>query len=157
MDRGTRRTTVHGVTELDMTDAAQHTQEESPIPDRLGCAPFSVGQRGSCHLRTHSFSYSFPNCCCCVAKLCLTLCDPKDCSTPGFPDLHCPQVCSNSCPLSDAIQPSHLLPFPSPPALHLSQHQGLFQWVGPLHQVAKVLELQLQHQSSQWIFRVDFF
>ena len=45
---------------------------------------------------------------------------------------------------------------PSPPAFNLSQHQGLFQWVSSLHQVAKVLELQLQHQSFQWIFRVDF-
>ena len=56
----------------------------------------------------------------------------------------------------DAIQPSHPLSLPSPPALNLSQHQGLFQWVISLHQVAKSLELQLQHQSFQWIFRVDF-
>ena len=58
--------------------------------------------------------------------------------------------------VSDAIQPSHPLSSPSPPALNLSQHQGLFQWVGSSHQVAKVLELQLQYQSFQWIFRVDF-
>ena len=58
--------------------------------------------------------------------------------------------------VGDAIQPSHPLSSPSPPAFNLSQHQGLFQGVGSLHQVAKVLELQLQHQSSQWIFRVDF-
>ena len=58
--------------------------------------------------------------------------------------------------VSDAIQPSHLLSSPSPPAFNLSQHQDLFQWVRILHQVAKVLELQLQHQSFQWIFRVDF-
>ena len=57
--------------------------------------------------------------------------------------------------VSDAIQPSHPLSSPSP-AFNLSQHQGLFQWVGFLHQVAKVLELQLQHQSFQWIFRVDY-
>jgi len=60
------------------------------------------------------------------------------------------------CWVSDAIQPSHPLSPPSPPALSLSQHQSLFQWVSSLHQVAKVLELQLQHQSFQWIFRVDF-
>ena len=54
-----------------------------------------------------------------------------------------PRVCSNSCPFSDAIQPSHPLLFPSPPAFNLSQHQGLFQWVSSLHQVAKVLEFQL--------------
>ena len=58
--------------------------------------------------------------------------------------------------VSDAIQPSHPLSSPSPPALNLSQHQGFFQWVSSSHQVAKVLEFQLQHQSFQWIFRTDF-
>ena len=59
--------------------------------------------------------------------------------------------------VSDAIQPSHPLSSPSPPAFNLSQHQGLFQWVSSLHQVAKVLEFRLQHQSFQWTFRTDFF
>ena len=58
--------------------------------------------------------------------------------------------------VGDAIQPSHPLLSPSPPAFNLSQHQGLFQWVNSSHPVAKVLELQLQHQSFQWIFRTDF-
>ena len=58
--------------------------------------------------------------------------------------------------VGDAIQPSRPLLNPSPPALNLSQHQGLFQWVSSLHQVAKVLELQLHHQSFQWTLRVDF-
>ena len=58
--------------------------------------------------------------------------------------------------VGDAIQPSHPLLSPSPPAFNLSQHQGLFQWVSSSHQVAKVLEFQLQHQSFQWIFRTDF-
>ena len=58
--------------------------------------------------------------------------------------------------VSDAIQPSHPLLPTSPPALNFSQYQGLFQWVNCSHQVAKVLELQLQHQSFQWIFRIDF-
>ena len=58
--------------------------------------------------------------------------------------------------VGDAIQPSYPLSPPSPFALNLSQHQGLFQWVISSHQVAKVLELQLQHQFFQWIFRVDF-
>ena len=58
--------------------------------------------------------------------------------------------------VGDAIQPSHPLSFPSPPALNLSQHQSLFQWVSFLHQVARVLEFQLQHQSFEWIFRIDF-
>ena len=58
--------------------------------------------------------------------------------------------------VSDAIQPSYPLLSLSPPAFDLSQHQGLFQWVSASHQVTKVLELQLQHQSFQWIFRTDF-
>ena len=58
--------------------------------------------------------------------------------------------------VGDAIQPSHPLSSPSPPTFNLSQHQGLFQWVSSSHQVAKVLEFQLQHQSFQWIFRTDF-
>ena len=58
--------------------------------------------------------------------------------------------------VSDAIQPSHPLSSPSPPAFNLSQRQGLSQWVSYSHQVAKVLELQLPHQSLQWIFRTDF-
>ena len=58
--------------------------------------------------------------------------------------------------VGDDIQPTHPLSSPSSPAFNLSQHQGLFQWVNSLHQVAKVLELQLQHQSFQLIFRTDF-
>ena len=57
--------------------------------------------------------------------------------------------------IGDAIQPSHPLSSPTP-ALKFSQHQGLFQWVSSSHQVAKILELQLQHQFFQWIFRADF-
>ena len=56
---------------------------------------------------------------------------------------------------NDAIQPSHLLLPTSPTAFCLSQHQGLFQWIGSSHHVAKFLELQLQHQSFQWTFKVD--
>jgi len=57
--------------------------------------------------------------------------------------------------VSDGIQPSHPLSSPSPPALNLSQHRGLFKWVSFSHQVAKVLEFQLQHQSFQWTPRTD--
>ena len=68
-----------------------------------------------------------------------------------------PRVCSDSCPLSHwcylTISSSVAL---SPIAFSLSQHQGLFQWVKSSHQEAKVLELQLQHQSFQWILRVAF-
>ena len=64
-----------------------------------------------------------------------------------------PGAYSHSCPwVSDAIQTFHPLSSPSP-AFNLSQHQGLFQWVSSSHQVAKVLEFQLQHQSFQWTFR----
>ena len=95
-------------------------------------------------------------CCCLVTKLCLTPCDPVDCSTPGFPVLHHLLELAQTPVhwVSDAIQPSHPLSSPSPPAFNLSQHQGLFQWACSSHQVVKVLELQ--HQSFQWIFRTDF-
>ena len=81
-----------------------------------------------------------------------------DCSMPGFPVLHClPELAQiHVHGVGDAIQPSHSLSSSSPPALNLSQHQGLFQWAGSSHQVAKALELQLQHQSFQGIFQ-DWF
>ena len=93
-----------------------------------------------------------------VAQSCLTLCDSMDFSIPGVPVLHqLPELVQTHVHwVSDAIQPSHSLSSPSPPALNLSQHQGLFQWVCPSHQISKVLELQLHHQSFQWIFRTDF-
>jgi len=77
-------------------------------------------------------------------------CDSMDCSTPGFPvHRQLPELAQTHVHrVGDAIQPSHPL-YPSPPAFNLSQHQGLFQGVSSLHQVAKVLELQLQHQSFQ--------
>ena len=86
---------------------------------------------------------------CSVAQSCATLCALMDCSTPGFPVLHYLMefVQTHVHWVSYVIQPSHPLSSPSPPSLNLSQHQGLFQWVSSLHQVAKVLELQLQHQS----------
>ena len=92
-----------------------------------------------------------------VTQSCLTLWDPRDCGTLGFPVLHhLPEFTQTHVRwVGDAIQPSHPLLPPSPPALNLSQHQGLFPWAGSLHHVAKVLELQLQHQSFQWMFRVD--
>ena len=81
-----------------------------------------------------------------------------DCSTPGFPVLHyLPEFAQIHVHwVSDASQLSHPLLPPCLPALNLSQHQGLFQWVGSSNQVAKVWELQLQHQSFQWIFMVYF-
>ena len=94
---------------------------------------------------------------------CVRLWDPMKHSTPGLPvyyqlpeftqtHVHC---------VGDAIQPSHPLSSPSPPAPNPSQHQGLFKWVNSSHQVAKALEFQLQHQSLQWTsglisFRMDW-
>ena len=81
-----------------------------------------------------------------------------DCSIPGFPVHHqLPELAQiHVHPVGDAIQPSHPLSSPSPPAFNLSHHQGLFKWISPSHQVTKVLEFQLQHQSFQWIFRTNF-
>ena len=94
---------------------------------------------------------------CSATKPCLTLCNPMDGSMTGFPVLHYLLEFSQTHVhwVSDAIQPSHPLSTPSP-AFNYSQQQDPFQWVSSLHQEAKVLELQLQEQSFQWIFRVDF-
>ena len=75
-----------------------------------------------------------------------------DCSTPGLPVHHKLSELAQThvCWVGDAIQPSHPLSSPSPPTFNLFQHQGLFKWVSSSHQVAKVLEFQLQHQSFQW-------
>ena len=92
-----------------------------------------------------------------VTQSCPTLCDPMNPSTPGLPVHHqLPEPTQTHVHwVSDGIQPSYPLSSPSPPVLSLSQHQGLFQWVRSSHQVAKVLEFQLQHQSFQWTPRTD--
>ena len=93
-----------------------------------------------------------------VTQLCLTLCDPMDCSMPGLPVHHLlPEFTQTHVHwVGDAIQPSHPL-LPPSPAFNLSQHQGLFKWVGSSHQVAEGLEFHLQHQSFQWTPRTDLF
>jgi len=92
-----------------------------------------------------------------VAQSCPTLCDPMNRSTPGLPVHH--QLLeftqTHVHRVSDAIQPSHPLSSPSPPAPNPSQHQSLFQWFSSSHEVAKVLEFQLQHQAFQWTPRAD--
>ena len=92
-----------------------------------------------------------------VIHACLTLCDPMNCGMPVLPVHHqLPELTQTHVHrVGDAIQPSHPLSSPSPSALNLSQHQGLFKWVSSSHLVAKVLEFRLQHQSFQWIFRTD--
>ena len=104
----------------------------------------------SCMYRPKWYSYTsvqFSS----VAQLCLTLCGPVNHGTPGLHVHH--QFLESTQThvhwVGDAIQPSHSLSSPSAPALNLSQHQGLFKWVSSLHQVAKLLVFQLQHQSFQ--------
>ena len=92
-----------------------------------------------------------------VARLCPTLCDPMNRSTPGLPVHHqLPEFTQTHIHrVGDPIQPSHPLSSPSPPAPNPSQHQGLFQWVNSSHEVAKVLDFQLQHHSLQRTPRAD--
>ena len=93
-----------------------------------------------------------------VAQLCPTLCDPMNRSTPGLPFHHqLPESTQIHVHwVSDAIKPPHPLLSPSLPAPNLSQYHGLFKWVSSSHQVAKVLEFQIWHQSFQWTPRTYF-
>ena len=88
-----------------------------------------------------------------VAQSCLTVCNTMNRSMPGLPVHHqLPEFTQTHVhQVGDAIQPSHSLLSPSPPAPNPSQHQDLFQWVNSSHEVAQVLEFQPQHQSFQWI------
>ena len=92
-----------------------------------------------------------------LPQSCPTLCDPMNRSKPGLPVHHqFPEFTQTHVHwISDAIQPSHPLLLSSLPAFNLSQHQGLFKWVSSSHEVAKVLEFQLQHHSFQWTTRTD--
>ena len=152
--------------------ASQERRNTSELPK----APWVSLKRLSSHLVHHGFSEQCKQCdterqlalwtgsaisliqFSSVPQSCPTLCDTTDPSTPGFPVQHqFPGLAlTHVYRIGDAIQPSHPLSSPSPPVFKLFQHQGLFQGVSSLHQVAKVLEFQLQHQSFQWIFRIDF-
>ena len=107
-----------------------------------------------CLIQTHCMrkrkSVSHWVCCCSITKSRLTLCNPMDCSTPGFPVIHCLLEFAQTHVhwVDNAIQPSHPLS-PSSPDFNLSQHQGFSQRVSFSHQVT-----QLQHQSIQWICMV---
>ena len=109
----------------------------------------------TCHmlLSLHSLSVQFSS----VAQSCPTLCNPMNHSMPGLPIHHqLPKSTQTHVHwVIDAIQPSYPLSSPSSPALNFSQHQGLFKWVNSSHEVAKLLEFQLQHQSFQWTPRTD--
>ena len=128
------------------------------IPWKRARQPTAVFLPGESHAKKSLVGYGLSVQFSSVAQSSPTLCDPMNYSISGFPVLHCLLEFAQTHVhgVSDAIQPSHPLLPPSPLALHPSQHQSLFQCVGSLHQVARVLELQLQHQSFQQIFRVDF-
>ena len=102
---------------------------------------------------TNTISVQFSS----VTQSCPTLCNPMNWSMPGLPVHHQLQefTQTHAHRVGDAIQPSHPLSSPSPPSPNPSQHQGLFQWVNSKHEVAKVLEFQLQQQSIQWTPRTD--
>ena len=101
-----------------------------------------------------SFSFLKPSV---QTQLCPTLCNPMNHSMPGLAVHH--QLLESTQThvhwAGNAIQPSHPLSSPSPPAFNFSQHQGLLKWVSSSHQVARVLEFQLQHQSFWWTSRAD--
>ena len=121
-------------------------QEIAPNQHLLHLLHWQIDSLSLSHLSVGSVAHSYP-----------TLCDPMDCSMPGFLVHHHLQELAQTHVhwVSDVIQSFHPLSSPSP-AFSLSQYQGLFQRISWSHEVAKVLELQLQCQSFQWIFRTDF-
>ena len=125
-----------------------HNFKEVPIPLKAALSIFKILLNCS---RETPIQFSS------VTQSCLTLCNPVDSSTPGFPvHYQLPELSQTQVhQVSDAIQPSHPLISPSPSAFNLSQHQGLFQGVSSLYQVARVLEFQLQYQSFKWTLRTD--
>ena len=111
----------------------------------LGCHALLQGKIRSIYTHTHIYTHVYIHQIRSVAQSCLTLCDPMNRSTPGLPVHHqLPEFTQTHVHrVIDAIQPSHPLSSPSPPAPNPSQHQSLFQWVNSSHEVAKVLEFQL--------------
>ena len=96
-------------------------------------------------------------CCCSVAQLCLTLCHPMDCSTPGFLSFTISRSLLRLMSIESVMPSNHLIlccPLLLLPSIF--PRIRVFSWVSSSHQVAKISQLQLQHQSFQWIFRVDF-
>ena len=157
-----------------LTSVWNHSAVESALPDNPFWSEFSVhihsyfltnegytGLETNCYFITGKIiwengiwilkSGQFGS----VAQSCPPLRDPMNRSTPGLPVHHqLPESTQTHVHrVGDAIQPSHLLLSPSP-ALNISQHQGLFQWVKSSHEVAKALEVKL-HQSLQWTSRTD--
>ena len=96
-------------------------------------------------------AYSLASCCCSVTQLCPTLCDPVDCSTPGFPVLYYFPEFVHLMSIESMMPSNHLIL--CHPLLLLP---SIFPTISSSHEVAKLLEFQLQHQSFQWVFRADF-
>ena len=150
--------TVHGILQarkgsLSPFQVIFPTQGFNPGLSRCRWILYQLSHKSLCSFFFLMFTrvYVFSPCCCSVAKSCPTLCNPIDHSMPGFPILHylLEFLKTRVHSVGGTNQPSHLLSPPSPPALNFSQHQGLFQRVGSSHQVANVLEFQLQHHSFQ--------
>ena len=139
-----------GCKELDTTKPLTHTHMTHSSPQWETWGEIIIAQWNRCSLSLVQFSS--------VTQSCPTLGDPMDCSMPGFPVHH--QLLglaqTHIHRVSDAIQSSHPLSTLFTPDFNLFQQQGLFKWVSSSQQVPKVLELQLQQQSFQWIFRTNF-
>ena len=127
-------------------------QVQSLVGELRSCKLLSVEEKKK-SIQTMEYSVQFSS----VTQSCPTLCNSMNHSTLGLPVHHqLPEFTQTHVHrVGDAIQPSHLLSSPSPPGPNPSQHQGLFQWVTSSHEVAKVSEFQLQHQSFQWTPRTD--
>ena len=152
--------TSFGVCQVFPHDHVQVTPLRSP--DKWSWGPFKVPHSEAHHVHSPllmvilliTWSVQFNS----VVQSCPILYDLMDCSMPGLPVHHqLPELTQTHvhC-IGDANRPSHPLSSPSPPTFNLSQLLGLFKWVSSSHQVAKVLEFQLQRQSFQWIFRTNF-
>ena len=162
MDRGAWQATVHGVAKsltqpkwLSTQHAHALFQYSLVISSRLEHGNYFLNWPAKLENKIRiKNKYQFSS----VTQSCPTLCDPMDCSTPGlFVHHRLPELTQTHVRwVGDGIPPSHPLSSPYPPAFNRSLYQGLFQWVSSLHQVAKVLELQHQYQSFQWIFMVNF-
>ena len=145
--------------QLKRQQRSRRSHTSSPHANEIGMPSFSTLQLFCCTIFFSNDLWKIICCCCLVAELCPTFLLWLHELQPAR--LPCPSVSPRVCTthvhwVGDAIQPSHPLLPASAPDLNLSQHQGLSQCVSSLHQAAKVLEFQLQHQSFQWIFRTDF-
>ena len=121
--------------------------------------PFHQSERGSgIHHGSSEEGLLRSSSSCCSVTQCVHSLWLHGLQHPGFPVHHRLPELAQTCVhwVNDAIQLSYHLSSPSPPAFNLPWRQGLCQWAGSLDKVAKVMELQLQHQPFQWIFRDDF-